>query len=40
MFQHITVKKVEFNGKKIYKYADGTMVWAETGEIAYKPKGY
>jgi len=33
-------EKVEFNGKKIYKYADGTMVWAETGEIAYKPKGY
>ena len=30
----------KWSGKKIYKYADGTMVWADTGEIAYQPKGF
>jgi|TARA_R110002167_G_scaffold21856_2_gene78844 hypothetical protein len=30
----------KWSGKKIYKYADGTMVWADTGEMAYQPKGF
>jgi len=33
-------KNKKWFGKKIYKYADGTMTWAETGEIAFKPKGF